>query len=119
MYSSRTRQSTNHFKKIHRLKMALLKLLAHVPEKQRDAALKALAHEVGHPGVINLIHLIYQQKNYEGAAKDHEFSGTSRREHWQAGLDDTRRTLRHQKWLERPPEEVGLQIHDLHRDAEF
>jgi len=119
MYSSRTRQSTNHFKKIHGLKMALLKLLEHVPEKERDTALKSLAREIGHPGVVNLIHLIYQQKNYEGAAKDHEFSGTSRREHWQAGYDDTRRTLRHQNWLDRPEDAVGLQIHDLHRDAEF
>ncbi|WP_376711738.1 DUF3734 domain-containing protein [Bradyrhizobium altum] len=32
------------------------------------------------PG-ITLLQLIYQQKAYEGDAKDHEFSGTSMREH--------------------------------------
>jgi NTE family protein len=28
-----------------------------------------------------------------GGSKDHEFSATSMREHWQSGLEDTRRTL--------------------------
>ncbi len=37
-----------------------------------------------------------QQKAYEGHAKDHEFSGTSMREHWQSGREDTRRTLKRQ-----------------------
>ena len=38
-----------------------------------------------------ILHIIYQQKAYEGHAKDYEFSGTSMREHWQSGYEDTRR----------------------------
>jgi NTE family protein len=38
---------------------------------------------------ITILQLIYQQKAYEGHAKDYEFSGTSTREHWQSGYEDT------------------------------
>jgi NTE family protein len=39
---------------------------------------------------ITILQLIYQQKAYEGHAKDYEFSGTSTREHSQSGYEDTR-----------------------------
>jgi NTE family protein len=42
---------------------------------------------------ITILHLIYRQQAYAGASKDHKFSGTSKREHWSGGLNDTRRTL--------------------------
>ena len=51
---------------------------------------------------ITILQMIYQQKAYEGDAKDHEFSGTSMREHWQSGLEDTRRTLKRRDWLALP-----------------
>jgi NTE family protein len=65
---------------------------------------------------INIVHLIYQQKHYEGHAKDYEFSGTSMREHWQSGFIDTRRTLKHRDWLALPPAGAGVVVHDLHRE---
>ena len=65
---------------------------------------------------VNIVHLIYQQKNYEGHAKDYEFSGTSMREHWTAGYNDTKRTLRHPEWLNQPQTADGVVVHDLHRD---
>jgi len=68
---------------------------------------------------IVILHLIYQQQAYEGSSKDHEFSGTSMREHWRAGLSDTRRTLSRRDWLEMPPEGVGVVIHDVHREHEL
>jgi NTE family protein len=36
------------------------------------------------------------------------------REHWDAGLTDIRRTLRHPEWLERP-RDLGVVTHDVHR----
>ena len=51
---------------------------------------------------ITILHLIYQQKAYEGDAKDHEFSGTSMREHWQSGYEDTKRTLKRRDWIKMP-----------------
>ena len=65
---------------------------------------------------INILHLIYQQKAYEGHAKDYEFSGTSMREHWQSGYEDTKRTLKRRDWLAMPPEGAGIVVHDVHRE---
>ena len=37
-------------------------------------------------------------------------------EHWQSGLEDTRRTLKRRDWLQMPPPHVGVVIHDVHRE---
>jgi Patatin phospholipase len=58
------------------------------------------------------VHLIYQHKNYEGHARDY-FSGTSMREHWDSGYEDTLRSLRHPEWLERSANTRGVTVHDL------
>ena len=67
---------------------------------------------------ITILQLIYQQKAYEGHAKDYEFSGTSMREHWQSGYEDTKRTLRHKHWLEMPAQGAGCLVHDVHRESD-
>jgi NTE family protein len=116
MYSSRTRQNTDVFTRIHALKQQLRHALERVPADRRtedDAeALEALEHVAP----INIVHLIYQQKSYEGHAKDYEFSGTSMREHWQAGHEDTKRTLKHRDWMHMPIDVEGVVVHDLHRE---
>jgi NTE family protein len=104
MYSSRTRNNTDTFRRMR------------VPaEDLRDEDRDFLAAMEDVPQ-INIVHLIYQQKIYESDAKDYEFSGTSMREHWQSGYQDTRKTLKHRQWLEKPPESVGMTVHDVHRD---
>jgi len=116
MYSSRTRQNTDNFKRIHGLKMQLLNTLKRVPREQLSAEEIAMIDDYSQSGVVNIVHLIYQHKNYEGHAKDYEFSGTSMREHWDMGLEDTKRTLRHTHWLMPPHNSEGVAIHDLHRE---
>ena len=116
MYSSRTRQNTDNFKRIHGMKMKLLHALQRVPREQLTPEELAMIEDYSQAGVVNIVHLIYQHKNYEGHAKDYEFSGTSMREHWDMGLEDTKRTLRHSQWLEPPANAKGVAIHDLHRE---
>ncbi|WP_411905393.1 DUF3734 domain-containing protein [Rhizobium mayense] len=116
MYSSRTRQNTDNFKRIHGLKMKLLSALKRVPKDQLTAEEEELIADYSDAGVVNIVHLIYQHKNYEGHAKDYEFSGTSMREHWDMGLEDTKRTLRHTDWLLPPFTDDAVAIHDLHRE---
>ena len=116
MYSSRTRQNTDNFSRIHALKMKLLAALKRVPSEQLTPDEIALIADYSNAGVVNIVHLIYQHKGYEGHAKDYEFSGTSMREHWAAGLEDTQRTLRHREWLMPPASASGVAIHDLHRE---
>ena len=67
---------------------------------------------------IAILQLIYQQKAYEGDSKDHEFSGTSMREHWTSGHEDTKRTLKRRDWIKMPDEGMGIVIHDVHRESE-
>lgn len=62
---------------------------------------------------VTILQLIYQQKAYEGHAKDY---GTSMRERWQSGHEDTKRTLRRKDRLTMPPQGAGIVIHDVHRE---
>src|SRR6476620_4117472 len=48
----------------------------------------ALPRKVADRKVYNIVHLNYRPKDYEGSAKDYEFSRTSMKEHWRAGYYD-------------------------------
>ena len=115
-YSSRTRQNTDTYARVHLLKMKLLSALQRVPEEKLTPTEKKLIEEYSKSSEVNIVHLIYQQKGYEGQAKDYEFSGDSMREHWASGYEDTLRTLRHPEWLKRSSIRHGVSIHDLHRE---
>jgi NTE family protein len=118
MYSSRTRYNTDVFRRMHIWKARLHQALAKVPEDKLTEEERRLRDELRHQPEITILHLIYQQKAYEGHAKDHEFSGTSMREHWQSGYEDTKRTLKRREWLALPPEGAGILVHDVHREYE-
>ncbi len=118
MYSSRTRHNTDVFRRIQVWKTRLAQALAKVPPEQLSDDERRLKDELSDLPEISILHIIYQQKAYEGHAKDYEFSGTSMREHWQSGYEDTRRTLKHQKWLVMPPPGSGILVHDVHRETD-
>ena len=118
MYSSRTRHNTDVFRRIQVWKTRLAQALAKVPQEQLSDDERRLKEELSALPEISILHIIYQQKAYEGHAKDYEFSGTSMREHWQSGYEDTRRTLKHQKWLVMPPPGSGILVHDVHRETD-
>ena len=79
---------------------------------------RRLRDELADMPEIAILQIIYQQKAYEGHAKDYEFSGTSMREHWQSGYEDTRRTLKRQEWLAMPTPGTGIVVHDVHRQQD-
>jgi NTE family protein len=116
MYSSRTRNNTDVFTRLYRLQLELRAALERLPADQRTADDQATLADLAQLAPINIIHLIYQQKSYEGHAKDYEFSGTSMREHWAAGYEDTKRTLKHPDWMQQPASGQGVVVHDLHRE---
>jgi NTE family protein len=118
MYSSRTRQNTDAFARLHNMKMRLAEALRRVPPEGLRPGEKEFIATCSNGATINIVHLIiiYQHKNYEGHARDYEFSGTSMREHWDSGYEDTLRTLRHPEWLERSAIASGVTVHDLHRE---
>jgi NTE family protein len=62
MYSSRTRQNTDQFRRIHTLRHHLAKALAKVPRDRRTPDEEQLLQELSDMAAVNIVHLIYQQK---------------------------------------------------------
>jgi len=116
VYSSRTRYNTDVYRRIHTWKTRLRDALQKVPADRLTDEERRLKDELADLPEIAILQLIYQQKSYEGHAKDYEFSGTSMREHWTSGYEDTMRTLKHRHWIAMPPEGDGIVVHDVHRE---
>jgi NTE family protein len=115
-YSSRTRYTTDIYKRIHRWKSKLAQALSKVPEDQLNDEERRLRKDLSTLPYVTILQLIYQQKAYEGHAKDYEFSATSMREHADSGYEDTVRTLRRKDWLSEMAGGGGISSHDIHRD---
>ena len=118
MFSSRTRYNTDVYRRLHAWKVRVRALLARLPEASLSEEDRQLREELDDLQEITILQLIYQQRAWEGQAKDHEFSGTSMREHWTSGVLDTRRTLKRRDWLALPPPGSGVTVHDVHRWTE-
>jgi NTE family protein len=116
-YSSRTRLSTDAFRRMQTLKMALHRLLQRLPDPLGDDPDVGLLKSVANDAAATIVHLIYRGKNYDSASKDYEFSRRSMLEHWQAGSNDVRRTLRHRDWCNRDRPHSGVTVFDLTPDA--
>jgi NTE family protein len=114
-YSSRTRQATTGFKRVLSLRRQLADALQRVPAGRLRAGEAALMRDYADAGVVNLVHLIYQAKHFEGDTKDYEFSRESVVTHSQAGYADTQATLAHPDWLTPPDAQDGMAEHDIHR----
>ena len=116
MFSSRTRNATNRYKKIHDLQIKLRDALSRIDPAKWTPEDKAMLEELQDTPQVNVLQLIYHHADYEGDSKDYEFSKWTMREHWAAGLEDARRTLSHPDWLKLPDQAVGMTVHDVHRE---
>ena len=112
-YSSRTRATTDQFKRLQRLRCALATLLEKLPDDLKASEEAKMLRSVTDHKVYNIVHLIYRSKHYEGHSKDYEFSRLTMEDHWRAGYHDTVRTLRHKEVLERPSDLEGVFTFDL------
>jgi NTE family protein len=118
VYSSRTRANTDSFKRERQARADINYLLEKLPANlAQDPHIGEIARAAKDDGLYNIIHLICRRQSYEFSSKDYEFSRGSEREHWQAGWQDTRRTLDHPEWFRPPPRERGFCVHDVHCDA--
>jgi NTE family protein len=117
-YSSRTRAVTQQMAKEQRFRHLLREMLQLMPDDvRRDDPWCRKAQELACSRQYKVIHLIYQDKEWEGMSKDYEFSPQSMHEHWASGLLDIQRTLAHDSWLELPPDGHEFVTHDHHRAA--
>jgi NTE family protein len=114
-YSSRTRLVTDYFRRLLKQDELLKRVLDKVPEDALNDEERAAKQRLADLPKATILQMVYQQMAYEGQAKDYEFSGTSMREHWESGLRDTQRTLRHKEWLNVGGSGSGIVVHDVHR----
>lgn len=113
-YSSRTRLMTEYMRENRRRQRLLKELMALVPAARRDDPVYRRAECEARGALVNLIHLIYQDRPCEGHYRDYEFSAASMRSHWQSGLDDMRRSLAQPGWLDLPSPEQPFVTRDVH-----
>ena len=111
-FSSRTRSSTDHFRQLQKVRGALTDLLSQLSPEQRDGDAARYLAMVADPCVYNIVQLIYRSPAWELQSKDYEFSRATMRDHWQAGLDDARRTLAQPEIFRRPKEAQAVQVFD-------
>ncbi|MBR1326874.1 patatin-like phospholipase family protein [Bradyrhizobium ottawaense] len=111
-FSSRTRAATDQYKRAQRLRIAFASLMKDLPAELLDRPeVKMLADEADEK-VCNIVHLIYNAKNYEGIAKDYEFSRRTMEEHWAAGYEDVVRAISHPEVLQHPDKMEGVRTFD-------
>ena len=118
LYSSRTRNTTDTYKQLLRWKTLAYQALVRIPDSELTDDDRKMKEKLADLPEATILQLIYQQKTYEGDSKDHEFSGTSMREHWMSGCEDTKRTLARKDWMRMPDAGVGVLTFDVHRDYE-
>jgi NTE family protein len=115
-YSSRTRAITAFVSQSQKHARLIKELLEHIPEKvRRTLPLVEQAQRVADGGAVNVVHLIYKNKFFEGHYKDYEFSNDTMGEHWASGLEDIRRSFGNPDWFEIPSHDLGFVTHDVHR----
>lgn len=115
-YSSRTRAVTAFMAQNQKHAQMIKALLEHIPEKKRlsDPLLRD-AQKTADGSAVNIVHLIYKDKSFEGHYKDYEFSKETMREHWASGLNDIQRTFAHPEWFDVPGRDIGFVTRDVHR----
>ena len=116
-YSSRTRAGTKWLKKMHKLQRAIDEILPQLPPELRNSAAAKVLEESGDSRVYNIVHLIYRAKDYEGDTKDFEFSPLTMEEHWRAGYNDAKRTLRHHEIYDKTRNIDGVFTFDVEVDG--
>ena len=113
-YSSKTRFNTNRVKELEGMRVALGRLLAKLPPPLRDDPDYRLLAPLGeYKRNITIMHLINRRLDSASSAKDYEFSRATIRQHWEAGLEDVRRTCAHPDWINALEIFDGVRAFDL------
>jgi len=113
-YSSKTRFNTKRVKELEEMRHALGRLMTKVPGKLRgDPDYKLLQPIAELKRQVTIAHLINRRFSTSTNAKDYEFSRTTVRQLWDAGLDDVRRTCGHREWLKAREVVSGVRTFDL------
>lgn len=87
-YSSRTRQVTDLYLRSRREHRAIRAVLDKLPPAMAsDPDVQRLRAMIGEEGAVNIVHLIYRSREWEGGARDFEFSRSTMLDHWMQGME--------------------------------
>jgi NTE family protein len=113
-FSSKTRFNTNRIKELEGVRVALGRLLAKLPAKFHDDPDYKLLAPLGElKRNVTIVHLINRRLDSASSAKDYEFSRMTMRQHWEAGLEDVRRSCANPKWAKATEIGEGVRAFDL------
>ena len=118
-YSSRTRLITDAIAAEQHHRRLVRDLLERIPaERRQDDSLCRRVADEATDHRFSVIHLIYQEKEWDGVSKDYEFGPLTMRDHWASGLEDVKQSLARPNWLQLPPEDHPFVTHDVHRRSD-
>jgi NTE family protein len=86
-YSSRTRQVTDQYLRQRHTQGAIRALLDKLPAELLTTPEARELAALAEGGSVNIVHLIYRSRAWEGGARDFEFSRVTMLDHWQQGRD--------------------------------
>ena len=113
-YSSKTRFNTKQVKELEGFRLAVGRLLRKLPARLHDdpdyKLLQSLAEYKHH---VTIAHLINRRLASSTNSKDFEFSRTTVRQLWEAGLEDVRRAVSRRAWLKARELVDGVRVFDL------
>lgn len=113
-YASRSQEQLENHEAIANLQKAIRLLSQKLPASERARKDTQALMKMGCDHTINVVKLIMKSapddQNY---FKDIDFSASTIKARWQAGIDDCQRALRHKSWLLPLPPHAGLVIHEL------
>lgn len=112
-YSSCTRMGTDSFRAMHEIRYHLNTLLERLPEAVKEGADVEFLRRIACVTTMDIAQLVYRPDEVQGSFKDYDFSRSSMRARWAAGVGDTQATLAASPWLEPVPPEVGTRTFDV------
>jgi NTE family protein len=117
-YSSRTRLNTDMALRIRHARRLVRRLLAQLPEEYRHGAAVEELAKLSQENALTVVHLIYRRAAYEGDSKDYEFSRATMLEHWAAGVEAVKRSMKERAEILAAPARGGARVFDIKSGGE-
>lgn len=114
-FSSRTRQVTDQLMRLRKERELIRKVLGKIPGELRDDADVMALADMAAERAVNVVHLIYRARDWEGGARDFEFSRASMEHHWAEGRAAVAETMRKGSLLARSITDGKTAAYDLTR----
>jgi NTE family protein len=112
-FSSRTKICSNSFRDRHDVRHAINELHKLLPPEIKSTEQARRLYELGCVTEMDIVQLIYDPVEPQGASKHYDFSRYSMEQRWRQGMSDARTVLAASPWLAAMPKELGVRVFDL------